>query len=746
MAENLKRLVYRTFSDTATLPESTTVAKLIQFSSDKFALELFLDIEFNEGDGSEVSSFLLEIDDSGKLFVRNFNISSTDGLAAFDPNLSFSINSGSIYLKTADNTFYSITAKKLIKYGDVVDPSISASIITGLTYTDLNLINAVNGDLTFYSNYTNELKVDGRLLVSGTSATVRVEDFIVSDPESSFDGQVVQKIVTPFIEVTEGLTSVTLDSLDVDYTVNNEIPPLSITANDGAATFMLLSKEGNLSLPAGTLSVTGQTTLTGQLNINGGLNSDSGAFTVADTTGNIFTSGTLTVTGQTQLREDLSIGTFVSPTFTSKFSVDSDNGNVITSGNLTVSGGNILCLSSDRTFNIGSSVTDLGEGNTATLNLGSQAITSGNRIVNIGANGAPGTSTTVNIGSSEEDEDDSTINLFGTVNVIGGTGSSITTDTLQVVDNEIVLNSNATSPIGGTSGIVINRGGSNTDATLYWNETNSQWEVSTSLAIKSSSNSVVFSAPTANATLTLPATSGTLALTSEIPSSFNLTDGLLDGGANSYNPYSSKAAGRLYTTDTAAPSDTTNTLNYDGILRSSQLFEGSTRVVTAAADDILDATITNGSLTYAPYSSRSAGKLYSGTTNPTDTTRLNYDGIMHATKFIPSDSVKDLTTSGDYVLTEADASKLIYANTGSSDVTIKIPENVFSIGTEIAIFRTTSGSVAITRNTTNVTILADATKISSNTSFIKNRYTSAAIKLVATNTWVLVGNIATASS
>jgi hypothetical protein len=40
-----------------------------------------------------------------------------------------------------------------------------------------------------------------------------------------------------------------------------------------------------------------------------------------------------------------------------------------------------------------------------------------------------------------------------------------------------------------------------------------------------------------------------------------------------------------------------------------------------------------GALTYNGLT-RTAGQLYGGTVNPTSTTRLNYDGTLHANKFV----------------------------------------------------------------------------------------------------------------
>ena len=55
-------------------------------------------------------------------------------------------------------------------------------------------------------------------------------------------------------------------------------------------------------------------------------------------------------------------------------------------------------------------------------------------------------------------------------------------------------------------------------------------------------------------------------------------------------------------------------------------------------DDILDGTGGANSVKYAPYGSKAAGKLYTGTTNPSSTNRLNYDGYFYGTKLYSNGS------------------------------------------------------------------------------------------------------------
>ena len=58
---------------------------------------------------------------------------------------------------------------------------------------------------------------------------------------------------------------------------------------------------------------------------------------------------------------------------------------------------------------------------------------------------------------------------------------------LNILDPNIVLNSNANVPYSGNSGIIVNRGGDD-DAAIFWNETSQSWQLTTNVA-----NTVVYS-------------------------------------------------------------------------------------------------------------------------------------------------------------------------------------------------------------------------------------------------------------
>jgi hypothetical protein len=107
--------------------------------------------------------------------------------------------------------------------------------------------------------------------------------------------------------------------------------------------------------------------------------------------------------------------------------------------------------------------------------------------------------------------------------------------------------------------------------------------------------------------------------------------------------------------------------------------------------------------------------------------------LTKADKLVTTD-----TKSGSFTLALTDADKVLLM-TNTSAATLTIPTNAsvaFPIGTQIGILRNGTGTV--TFGGSGVTILSDASKKS-----IKAQYTAAALLKTGTDTWQLVGNLAT---
>ena len=59
---------------------------------------------------------------------------------------------------------------------------------------------------------------------------------------------------------------------------------------------------------------------------------------------------------------------------------------------------------------------------------------------------------------------------------VSGTTTTVNTETINLADNQIVLNSNATGSASENGGIEIERG-DDTNKTLIWNESSDKWTV-----------------------------------------------------------------------------------------------------------------------------------------------------------------------------------------------------------------------------------------------------------------------------
>ena len=86
-----------------------------------------------------------------------------------------------------------------------------------------------------------------------------------------------------------------------------------------------------------------------------------------------------------------------------------------------------------------------------------------------------GESAAVTIGLPDNVEITGNLQVGGNLNVIG-TVNSVNTTQINIEDNKVRLNSNATGTPSADAGIVVERG-DEADAEILWNETNDVWQI-----------------------------------------------------------------------------------------------------------------------------------------------------------------------------------------------------------------------------------------------------------------------------
>ena len=149
------------------------------------------------------------------------------------------------------------------------------------------------------------------------------------------NGQGVSSSLIPKTDALGSLGSATREwnNLFIDGTA--KVDTLTVDEN---ATFSgtITATSGTTTLSTGAISVANITTLntSGLASLDGGIDVD-GAFTVADSSGNIETTGTATVGGLANLNGGIAVDT-------NKFTVADTSGNVATAGTLTVAGATTL--------------------------------------------------------------------------------------------------------------------------------------------------------------------------------------------------------------------------------------------------------------------------------------------------------------------------------------------------------------------------------------------------------------------
>ena len=92
------------------------------------------------------------------------------------------------------------------------------------------------------------------------------------------------------------------------------------------------------------------------------------------------------------------------------------------------------------------------------------------------------------IGNQSDDTATFSGNLVVSGNLtVSGTTTTINTDTLNVADNIVVLNSDATGPASASAGIEVERG-DDTNVVFQWNETNDRWQFDNPLYVDTTLN------------------------------------------------------------------------------------------------------------------------------------------------------------------------------------------------------------------------------------------------------------------
>ena len=305
--------------------------------------------------------------------------------------------------------------------------------------------------------------------------------------------------------------------------------------------FTVADTSGNTAI-AGTLDVTGDTgvgaiTATGLASLEGGINVDD-AFTVADTDGNIATSGTLGVTGISTLGvinatglASLDGGIDVDGSFT----VNGTTGDVLISGNLEVTGETTSIETADvvvkdKTMVLGvaggmEEATYQQSGTTVTVTSTAHGFLGNTEFVYISGAAEPGTDIVDGVYVVTRINDNSF--TFAS----GGAGDTVGSDTAIFHSSDNVTNATGTG-----SGVVVPNG-SATMASIIYNGTSNDWDISENIDLASGKGIKIAGTSILSAATALPVTYGGTGLAAATQGSVLVantanTISALDGGGS----------------------------------------------------------------------------------------------------------------------------------------------------------------------------------------------------------------------
>jgi len=383
-----------------------------------------------------------------------------------------------------------------------------------------------------------DLIVSASAVMPKSTNTLDLGSAEVQYKDAFFDGTVNTDVLTvdgtATIASTLGVTGVT--------TLGNNLNVAGATGVDGdfdvnTNKFTVNATTGNTAV-AGTLGVTGATTVGGTLGVTGVVNAASalnvsGAagvdgnfdvatnkFTVDSQSGNTNVAGVLAVTGNINGSSALNItgnagidGNF--DVNTNKFTVSSTTGNTVVAGTLSAAGNTTV----GGTFGVTGASTLTGAvsapaGLTGNVIGNLTGNVTGNLTGNVASTGANSMASLTTTGDV----------VVGGNLTVSGTTTTVNTETINLADNQILLNSNYTGSTPTENGGIEIERGTLANKTLVWDEAADKWTVGSETFVAGTFEGALTGNVTGNVTgnagtATTLATARTISITGDVSGS-----------------------------------------------------------------------------------------------------------------------------------------------------------------------------------------------------------------------------------